>query len=101
VVGVRGASVWVDDGVGGWVGGGESGAAGGGLEVEDGGGDVGAVGGDGELKAAAEDGVGEGHFVVAALGVVGDLFVVCEESGWEEGEGGVICGEPFKAMPRA
>jgi len=61
---------------------------------------VGVVGGDDELEAVAEDGVDEGHFLVAVLGmemgVVGGLFVVCEESGLDEGEGGAVCGEPFE-----
>jgi hypothetical protein len=100
-VGVRGVVVWVNDIIGGWVGGGESAdAAGGGLEVEDGGGDVGAVGGDDEFETAAGDGVGEGRFLVAVLGMemgmVEGLFVVCEESGLDEGERGAVCGEPFE-----
>lgn len=30
------------------------------------------------------------------VGVVGDLFAVCEESGLDEGEGGAVSGEPFE-----
>jgi hypothetical protein len=28
--------------------------------------------------------------------VVGDLFVVCEESGLDEGKGGAVCDEPLE-----